>query len=954
MIAAAAPSSQAADRDNCLLCHQFRGLSRLDLETNELRLFFCSAEYYANREGPHARVDCTGCHNVDEVRVIPHTVRTPVDCTQTCHIVQATGVGLRFGHERIGQSLEHSVHTEERLRELVFDPPLLRPGQSTCLYCHDQPVFGFEQGIPSGFRSHSGGTRCDTCHGEEFRLDIEYFAKHTAARMKPARTVKQLAQVCAVCHSDPAVLEQIGGHDVVASYLHSFHGKAGLLGSTYTATCVDCHSSHDGDQHMMLAKDDSESSIYPANVPDTCRTTACHPGAPPEMSAAAVHLEIDASQKTPEFFVAAFFILMTATVMAIFFLTVILDLLNSIIRRADPDHHRLVVLAKKVQEHPEGRRLIERMSVHQRVQHWLMAIPFIMLVVTGMPIKFADADWAQSLVKSVGELGLLRLAHRFAGVLLITVFIYHVGWLLTALWRQIRADKRRGVRIPIWKRIYNAPQMLTPQDALDFLHLFAHLLFLRKERPRFGRFNFFEKFEYWAVFWGMPVMGLSGLALWGNDEVAQLFTGRFLNFAFIIHSDEAYLAFIYIAAIHFFSVIFAPIVVPLSLGTLSGQAPARELVEGHRGYLEETAARLGITVHEEDHSGAVERLKDYGKEVARRVYGSVAMIAYGGVAFISLRFLVMMLVSHNAAPVEITDIPKRLDADTFFAKALNISAEHRAQTERPRGPLAHFHQIPKWFQPDPKNSCTTSGCHAPLPHGKRIEVRAFLNMHATFTDCTVCHAENAAAGDPRWFKIPERKLIDQPPMLKLATRLSELDGDLTENAEAIDAELIELMRAALPASGYHPQLQHWLLKLETTHPRSRIWRQLVDEMRFNIHMHVRGEYGAKIGMFNDADLVGAPTTAQVSATNAYLKLPESAPESQTKPLLDTIHQSIAPTGAMCTPCHQDNPTLLDISKLGYPQSRLRRLEENTIMRSVLSIEHGQPFHLPVESREETP
>ena len=93
--------------------------------------------------------------------------------------------------------------------------------------------------------------------------------------------------------------------------------------------------------------------------------------------------------------------------MAIFFLVVILDLFNSIVRPPDHEHHRLIALAKKVLEHPEGRRLMERMTVHQRFQHWLMAIPFIILVVTGMPIKFADAAWAQSLVKAVGGLGLM-------------------------------------------------------------------------------------------------------------------------------------------------------------------------------------------------------------------------------------------------------------------------------------------------------------------------------------------------------------------------------------------------------------------------------------------------------------------------------------------------------------------------------------------------------------------
>ena len=646
----AVPAS-AADRENCLLCHRFRGLSRLDPETNELRLFFCSAEYYAHRQGQHARVDCTGCHEASEVVVIPHQVETPVDCTRTCHIDPATGVSLRFSHSRIDGSLAHSVHAAETLEKLEFDPPLLRPGQSTCLYCHDQPTFGFEGGIPEGFESHSGGTRCDTCHAEEIPIEITYFANHVAARMRPARPVKQLLQVCAVCHSDPKILEQTGRHDAVASYLHSFHGKASLLGSTETATCLECHSSEMGDQHLIRAQDDPESSTYPVNLPDTCRTTQCHPGAPPEMSSAAVHLELDPGQRTPEFYVAAFFVLMTAGVMAVFFLWVVLEALNALIRPTDPHHQRLIRLAKHLLNHPQGRALLQRMTVHQRVQHWGLAIPFILLVLTGMPIKFAEAHWARTLVELFGGLTPARVLHRAAGIVLIGVFIYHLFYLLVMLIVQMRRDSAHGVRIPLWKRLLTAPMVPTIEDVRQFFGLFAHLAFLRSERPRFGRFNILQKFEYWAVFWGMPVMGLSGLALWGTGATAEHLSGRALNFAFIIHSDEAYLAFIYIAAIHMFSVIFAPVVFPLSLGTLTGNAPAAELVEGHEAELEHVAHELGITEPptptEPRSLGTI--LKHWLEIGFRRTYAAVAVGAYGVVAFISLRFLVMMLVSHQAA-----------------------------------------------------------------------------------------------------------------------------------------------------------------------------------------------------------------------------------------------------------------------------------------------------------------
>jgi cytochrome b subunit of formate dehydrogenase len=957
LLLGSAAQVRAQDPENCLSCHRFRGLSRLEPETNELRLFFCSAEYYVEREGAHARLRCTACHERDEVAVIPHDVQTPVDCTQTCHIAPAaTGAALTFSHLRVEDSLRRSAHSLEMLADLEFDPPLLRPGQSTCLYCHDQPTFGFPHGIPEGFRDHSGDTRCDTCHAEELPLEIEYFAAHVAARMKPARPVRQLAQVCAVCHSDPRIVEErYDGHDAVASYLHSFHGKASLLGSKATATCVECHSSQSGDQHLMLAADNPDSSINPAQLPDTCRTVECHPGYPPEMSTAAVHLPLDPAKHTPEFYVAAFFILMTAGVMALFFLLVILELLNAMVRPVDRDHHRMVTLARRLQAHPDGRRLLQRMTVHERVQHWWLAISFTVLVLTGMPIKFAEAEWSHFVVGLLGGLTPVRVLHRIAGVVLLAVFVYHIGYLLVRLVQKRRADRKRGASEPLWKTLWMSPMMVRPEDVTQFVQLFGHLLFMRRERPRFGRYNILEKFEYWAVFWGMPVMGLSGLALWGMPWVTEHVSGRAMNFAFIIHSDEAYLAFIYIAAIHLFSVIFAPTVFPLSRGTLTGQAPLAELVEGHRGELEALARQVGLDPDAavEAHSqGAWERVREIATGVARRAYSGAAAVLYVVVATTSISFLMHMLLEREAAPVEIVDIPKRLDADAFFTAAV-APASFEAGQARVRGPLAHFHQIPQWFQPDPKDSCATAGCHTPLPHGQRIEVRAFLNMHATFVDCVVCHADQPANTTAEWFRLPERTPTETPAILRLAARLETLGEVPSEQAAAVSAELQALLREALPASGYHRELQRWLLQLETTHPRSRLWRSLVQEIDHGLGLHVRGEYAAKIGLYRDDVRLGIPTADQQAATAEYLRRREQLSEAQAQPLLDRVHVGIAPTGALCTPCHAEAPTLIDMAALGYPQARVEALRESSILRSVLSIESGKPFYLPLESESET-
>lgn len=937
------------DPENCLSCHRFRGLSRVEPGTGNLRLFFCSAEYYTQRMGPHARLRCTACHEAEEVKVIPHQVRTPVDCTRACHIVPSSGVEIFFSHDRMHQALQQSVHAPERLRALKFEPPLLRPGQSVCLYCHDQPVYRDLGDLPRPIGHADVTARCDLCHGEQMPADVFYYAHHVTARLKPARPVRQLAQVCAVCHSDPQIIAQMpgGSHDTVASYLHSFHGKAKLLGSEQTATCLDCHSSHEGDVHLMRAASDPLSSINPTRLPSTCRTTQCHPGAPPGMSQAAVHLDLDPHARSPEFYVAAMFVALTAAVMAVFFLLIILDLFNTVVRRPDPHHERMVRLARALQDDHRARQRLTRMNVHQRLQHWMLAVTFIILVATGMPIKFADSPWASWLITVMGGLPITRWLHRVFGVLLMAAFAYHLVYLLIAFIQRVRKARAAGDRTPIWRMLLNSPMMITPQDVRQFFQLFAYLLFLRKERPRFGHFNFMQKFEYWAVFWGIPVMGLSGLVLWGAAGVSEYISGRVLNFAFIIHSDEAYLAFIYIAVVHIFSVILTPAVFPVSPGTLTGQVPPEELVEGHLGEVQALAEEYRITpeMAEEKREPRVVR---FAKSLARRFYSAGLLGVTAAIGFMSISFLMHLLFTRQTAPVEIREIPKRLDAQVLLASTAPPAGEAPDEAP-PRGPLAHFHRIPRWFEPDPGNSCTTSGCHGPLPHGKRIETRAFLNMHATFVDCNACHAAEAQAPgvEARWFDLPSRQPQGTPAVLQLAGLL-EAPDELFRNPQLVSSRLIPLLREAVKKSGGDRRLSEWLLRVETAYPESEPWREAIRDMAdesTGIRTHVHGEYNAKIGIYRDNKLVGAPTPEQLDAIRRYQD------GERSHRLTDAIHQGVAPKGALCTPCHSDNPTLIDFEALGYPPARVESLQDSAVVRQILKIEQGQPFYLPTIQEE---
>ena len=99
-LAAMAGRTRAADPEGCLICHQYRGLSRLDKGGKEIRLFFVDPKFHNDAAGPHGRVRCTACHQRSEVEVFPHKPVSPVDCARTCHLTTSRDVETRFAHDR--------------------------------------------------------------------------------------------------------------------------------------------------------------------------------------------------------------------------------------------------------------------------------------------------------------------------------------------------------------------------------------------------------------------------------------------------------------------------------------------------------------------------------------------------------------------------------------------------------------------------------------------------------------------------------------------------------------------------------------------------------------------------------------------------------------------------------------------------------------------------------------
>ncbi|MGE0481966.1 MAG: hypothetical protein AB7Q17_16010, partial [Phycisphaerae bacterium] len=444
---AGAAGARAEDRDNCLYCHQFPGLSRLDPDSARVRLFYVDPSYVHNSHGPHARLACTDCHERDAVGVVPHKPVTPVDCTRTCHLATPNAPPRRFSHENAARMLEHGAHTRAVLEGLEFTGgPLLNEGQSLCLYCHDEPVFRNPAKVLHAIEDIEGRTfdRCDVCHLTQVPLDTTYYLRHVATRFAPARSTLELAQVCAVCHSDPKVL---AAHDLpnsIASYVRSFHGKAALLGDETTANCLSCHVAAGDNVHRMLGPENPASAVHVNNVPNGCRTIACHPGADRGIAATAVHLDLPTARGTIDFTVALLFIVLTVVSFGPSALIVLLELAHLVVGRRHHGNQHLYALAEQVMAHPDGPRRLQRFAPRARTQHWILTLLFTVLCLTGFPLKFPDQLWSRTLIDAFGGIGVARVLHHWAGIALVAGFLVHLLDILLAVRRRARELHEKG------------------------------------------------------------------------------------------------------------------------------------------------------------------------------------------------------------------------------------------------------------------------------------------------------------------------------------------------------------------------------------------------------------------------------------------------------------------------------------------------------------------------------
>jgi formate dehydrogenase subunit gamma len=207
-----------------------------------------------------------------------------------------------------------------------------------------------------------------------------------------------------------------------------------------------------------------------------------------------------------------------------------------------------------------------RFSWSQRAEHVLLIISFTMLCLTGLPQRFFDAVWAQWLISLMGGLDTVRFIHHLFGIMLVFEGVYHV---LVALYEFLFTRSKPTAMFP------------RPQDVKDAFQQVAHLAGTKVEKPRFGRYDFRHKLEYWSVAWGTLLMGATGLILLFPIVATRFLPGVAVTASRVAHSYEALLAFLAIVLWHFYNAHFAAESFPMDTSIFTGKISAEKMQEEH-------------------------------------------------------------------------------------------------------------------------------------------------------------------------------------------------------------------------------------------------------------------------------------------------------------------------------------------------------------------------------------
>lgn len=643
-------SSSSAERfsnTDCLDCHLDPATTR-KVDGKTVALIFPSNAF---QKSVHAKLDCVDCHV--GIKDLVHPSKLPPPNCVGCHETKPTheqtakeyaasihGVSHTLGAS--GTASCWSCHgSHDMLPVKHADSPVFKLNlPRTCAACHSNPGLTKEYQMkhPEAAAQYMDSihgrallkmglivaSSCNDCHGvHDIKRAVDRDSPINAANVartcgkchvKIEQTYNQSVHgqllgkgdkrgpVCTDCHTAHEVETPKNGHfkrvsdqrcgkchqDRLTHYRDTYHGKAMALGkpnvASDVAACYDCHGHHD-----VLPPSNPESRLSKTNILATCQQ--CHPTATMGFSEYKPHANPLDRKNYPV--LHATFLFMTALLVSVF---VFFGAHTGawLFRAGYLYWHDSKTFREAKVGTQSGGEWFTRFVPFERFLHFLVVTSFLLLVLTGMPLKFYYTDWAKTLFHIIGGAETARALHRLGAIVTFAYFGLHIVSLVGKCW-----SGRKDVREPqsgkfklkrLWKVIFGPDSMITTfQDWRDFV---AHKqwFFGKGPKPQFDRWTYWEKFDYFAVFWGVAIIGASGLIMWFPTTFTRFLPGWLINIALVIHSDEALLAAGFIFSIHFFNTHFRIEKFPMDTVIFSGRISKNEMLHERRRWYDRLVA----------------------------------------------------------------------------------------------------------------------------------------------------------------------------------------------------------------------------------------------------------------------------------------------------------------------------------------------------------------------------
>ena len=489
----------------------------------------------------HGKNSCMSCHGdvSDTSRHMTGEIKpAPVTCGR-CHTTIAQEFSRNFHYLQEDfrcVDCHRDVHTRTASKKDIKIRTI-----EGCTQCHGNDDYVASGHAEAVLKGNSDAAACGDCHGLH---DTRVF--HTSLSTYPDEARMFYNTKCISCHDDSAMMKRNKLSDkVVEYYEETYHGKVQGVGfATLVAGCADCHRTHN-----ILPKTDPRSSIYPGNLVENCGR--CHTGFHKRFVDYKAHPDYRDRHNYPALYWT--FIFMSGLLIGtfLFFWThTLLWWRKSYWEKHVQEKGDMLPEICKVEK--EGFQHIERFTPVYRAMHVLLILSFFTLVTTGFPLKYYKAAWAKTLMGLWGGASMAGLLHRGAALVLMALFAI-------VAWRCVRFLFPKGIGAKGWRERLFSPDSLFPRwkDWEDMKGMFLWF-FDKGDKPRFDRWSYWEKFDFWAVFWGMFAIGGSGVLLWHPELSSYIVPGWVLNVATIVHSEEALLAALFIFTVHFFNTHFVP------------------------------------------------------------------------------------------------------------------------------------------------------------------------------------------------------------------------------------------------------------------------------------------------------------------------------------------------------------------------------------------------------------